>query len=374
MRLETIAVHAGRSPDTATGAVAQPIQLSTTFERNPDGSFPQGHIYARSSNPNRQVLETCLAALEGGEVAAAFASGSAATLAVFQSLAPGDHVLAPQDAYYGTTYQLKELLSRWGLNVTFVDMTELANVKSSIRPNTKLLWIETPSNPLLRIVDIEAVAKLAHEAGARVGCDNTWATPVLQRPFELGCDFVMHSTTKYLGGHSDVLGGALVGRVDDEWFQRIRKIQTAGGAVPSPFDCWLVRRGISTLAWRVRSQSEQALRIAEFLCHHPGVARVHYPGLAQSTGHSIARRQMKAFGGMLAFEVEDGQKRAMQVAARMKVFTRATSLGGVESFIEHRASIEGPGSSTPEGLLRVSVGLEHVDDLIEDLDQALKSS
>jgi cystathionine gamma-synthase len=373
MRIETIAIHAGRKPDAGSGAVAPSIHLSTTFERDPDGLFPRGHIYARTSNPNRQELEKCLAALEGGTVAAAFASGSAATLALFQAFSPGDHVIAPMDAYYGTSVQLREIFARWGMQISWVDMTDLSQIESAFQPNTKLVWVETPSNPLLRVVDIRQVAERAHRCGARVACDNTWATPVLQRPLELGCDFVMHSTTKYLGGHSDVLSGALIGRVDDDVFQRVRQMQTVGGGVPSPFDCWLVRRGVSTLPWRVRAQSEQALQIARFLNQHPAVERVHYPGLPGHPGHSVAARQMTSFGGMLAFQVKGDRQCAIAVAARVKVFTRATSLGGVESLIEHRASVEGPDTRTPDNLLRVSVGLEHVEDLVADLDQALAS-
>jgi cystathionine gamma-synthase len=371
MRIETIAVHAGRQTHPGSRAVASAIQLSTTFERSPDGSFPGGHIYARTSNPNRQDLETCLAQLEGGAASAAFSSGSGATMALFQALQPGDHVIAPMDAYYGTAVLLREIFTRWGLQVSFLDMTNLENVAAALTERTKLIWVETPSNPLLRLVDIDGVVKLAARCRARVACDGTWATPVLQRPLELGADFVMHSTTKYLGGHSDVLSGALVARVDDDFFQRVRKIQTTGGAIPSPFDCWLVRRGVSTLPWRVRAQSEQALAIARFLSQHQVVERVHYPGLAEHPGHALAARQMKAFGGMLAVEVKGGEAGAMAVAARVKLFTRATSLGGVESLIEHRASVEGPQSLTPRNLLRVSVGLENVDDLIEDLNQAL---
>lgn len=371
MRIETIAVHAGRQAAPGSKAVSSPIQLSTTFERAPDGSFPGGHIYARSSNPNRQELESCLAQLEGGAAAAAFSSGSGATMALFQALQPGDHLIASIDAYYGTAVQLREIFSRWGLEIVFVDVTDLAALENALTGRTKLIWVETPSNPLLRVVDIGRVVVLARRCGARVACDSTWATPVLQRPLELGCDFVMHSTTKYLGGHSDVLSGALVARLDDEFFQRVRKIQTAGGAIPSPFDCWLVRRGICTLAWRVRAQSQQALQIATFLTRHAAVERVHYPGLPEHPGHDVAARQMKAFGGMLSFQVKGGTQEAMAVAARVKVFTRATSLGGVESLIEHRASVEGPETRAPENLLRVSVGLEHVDDLIADLDQAL---
>ena len=370
MHIETLAIHAGLAVEAGTGALAPSIHLSTTFERDSDGSYPRGFIYARTDNPNRQSLEACLSALEGGQ-AVAFASGSAASMAVFQSLNPGEHVLCPQDAYYGTSRQLRELLLRWGLEVSFVDMTDLSALERSIQKNTKLLWIETPSNPLLKVVDLRAVVDLAHSAGARVACDNTWATPILQRPIEWGADCVVHATTKYLGGHSDVSGGVVITASEDDLFQRIRTLQTARGAVPSPFDCWLVRRGIKTLPFRVRIQSEQALRVAEVLRTHPSVAAVHYPGLSVHPSHEVAARQMKAYGGMLSFQVRGGAEKAMLVAAKVKLFTRATSLGGLESLIEHRASIEGEGTRTPPDLLRVSIGLEHVEDLIEDLDQAL---
>jgi len=234
-----------------------------------------------------------------------------------------------------------------------------------------LLWVETPSNPLLKIVDIERMAAIGSRAGAVVVCDNTWGTPVLQRPLDLGVDVVMHSTTKYLGGHCDVIGGALISREEGDMFQRIRLIQTSGGAVPSPFDCWLIQRGVSTLAWRVLAQSQQAFQVAEFLNQHPKVSAVHYPGLKSHPGHEVAKRQMKYFGGMLSFQVKGGRNEAIAVAGRVKIFTRATSLGGVESLIEHRASVEHPETRTPDDLLRVSIGLEHVDDLIEDLNQAL---
>ena len=371
MHIETIAIHAGSAVEAGTGALAPSIHLSTTFERESDGSYPRGFIYARTDNPNRQSLEACLSTLEGGQ-AIAFASGSAASMAVFQSLNPGEHVLAPLDAYYGTSKQLRELLLRWGLEVSFVEMTDLSALEQSIQKNTKLVWIETPSNPLLKIVDIRAVADLAHSAGARVACDNTWATPVLQRPLEWGADCVVHATTKYLGGHSDVSGGVVVTSSEDDFFQKIRSLQLTGGAVPSPFDCWLVRRGIKTLPFRVRIQSEQALRVAEYLTTHPLVAAVHYPGLPLHPGQAIAARQMKAYGGMLSFQVHGGAEKAMSVAAQVKLFTRATSLGGLESLIEHRASIEGVGTRTPPDLLRVSIGLEHVEDLIEDLNYALR--
>jgi cystathionine gamma-synthase len=371
MRFETRAVHAGGGADPATGAVTAPIYLSTTFERAPDGSFPQGYIYARSGNPNRAALERALTSLEGGAAAAAFASGSAATAANFQALALGDHVVAPLDAYYGTGTLLREVFAPWGLTSTFVDMTDAAAVEAALRPETALVWVETPSNPLLKVTDITRIATLAHAAGARCVVDNTWASPVLQRPLELGADVVMHATTKYLGGHTDVLGGAVIAREADAFFERVRLIQTAGGGVPSPFECWLVLRGLKTLPLRVRAQSESAGQIASYLSTHPNVRAVHYPGLEWHPGHGVAKRQMEGFGGMLSFQVKGGEPAAMAVAARVELFTRATSLGGPESLIEHRASIEGPGSGTPDDLLRVSVGLEHPDDLIEDLGRAL---
>lgn len=371
MKIETIAVHAGRNTDAGSGAITSTLQLATTFERGADGTFPHGYVYSRTDNPNRSALEVCLAELEGGACAAAFASGLAASMAMFQALSPGDHVVAPLDVYWGTTIQLRQILERWGLKITTVDMSDICQVEREITPNTRLLWLETPSNPLLKIVDIKRLVGIGHRSGAWVACDNTWATPVLQRPLELGVDVVMHSTTKYLGGHSDVVGGALICRKEDDLFRRIRLIQTSGGAVPSPFDCWLIRRGVSTLAWRVRAQSQQAAQVAEFLSHHPKVAAVHYPGLKEHPGHEVAARQMRLFGGMLAFQVKGGRDAAIGAAGKVKLFTRATSLGGVESLIEHRASVEHPGTRTPDDLLRVSIGLEHVDDLIEDLDQAL---
>jgi cystathionine gamma-synthase len=370
MRIETLAVHAGHEIDAATGAVAAPIHLSTTFERDPQGGYASGYIYGRSANPNRNALEQGLAALEGGEEAFAFASGLAASSAILQALAPGDHVVAPTDVYHGMTKLLREVYMRWGLEVSFVDMTKLDSVKGAVGPKTKLIWTETPSNPLLKITDFAAVAEIAHVAGALCACDNTWA-PIVQRPLDLGADFVMHSTTKYLGGHSDVTGGALVTKTKTDFSERVREIQTTCGGVPSPFDSWLILRGMRSLPWRMRAHSENALKVATWLCDHQGVDTVHYPGLASDAGHQIAAKQMSAFSGMLSFEVRGGRETAMAVAAKTKLFVRATSLGGVESLIEHRASIEGPGTTSPEGLLRVSIGLENADDLIEDLDQAL---
>lgn len=371
MKIETLAVHAGHTIDPATGAVSAPIHLSTTFERDIEGTYSRGFMYTRNNNPNREALERGVSLLEGGEAAAAFASGTAAAMALFQALAPGDHVLAHVDAYYGTSRLLREVFLRWGLEADFIDMSNLEEVKKALRPQTKLAWVETPSNPLLKIVDLAAVAEIVHGTGVFCVCDNTWA-PVLQRPFELGADLILHSTTKYFGGHCDVAGGIVVAKKESEFFQRVRAIQYSGGAVPSPFDCWLILRGMRTLPWRMRAHSENGMKVAEFLAQHPKVESVHYPGLRSHPGYELARRQMSMFGGMLSFRVNAGDDAAMSVAAKTKIFTRATSLGGVESLIEHRASIEGPGTTSPENLLRLSIGLENADDLIGDLDQALE--
>lgn len=355
MRLETIAVHAGSEPDPGVGAVTPSINLSTIYERGADGGYPHGHSYARRSNPNRTALERTLAALEGGTDAAAFVSGSAATHAVFAALGQGAHVVAPANAYYGTRVILSDLFGPWGLRTTLVDMADVAAVKNALTPQTKMLWIETPGNPMLDVAPLAELAAVAQGAGVASACDNTLATPVFQRPFECGVDFVMHATTKYLGGHSDVIGGAVVARQSSDLFERIRHIQHAAGAVPSPFECWLVQRGIRSLPHRMRVHTANALAVAAFLRAHLQVKAVHYPG----------------FSGVLSFQVHGGEPEAMRVAARARLFTRATSFGGPESLIEHRASIEGPDTKTPRNLLRLSVGLEHPDDLIEDLAQAL---
>lgn len=370
-KFETLAVHAGHAVDPSTGAVTEPIHLSTTFERDADGGYSKGFLYSRNHNPNRNGLEAALAALEGGEAAAAFGSGLAAVTAIFQGLAPGDHVVAPVDIYHGTANVLKHLFFKWKVTASFIDMTDLDVVRASLTPSTKIIWIETPSNPLLQCVDIAAIAHIAHEHGARAIADNTFASPVLQQPLALGCDVVMHATTKYLGGRSDVLGGIVVSRLDDEHFAQVRTAQLFGGAVPSPFDCWLVMRSLPTLPYRMQAHCNNAKKVAEFLHQHPKVSVVHYPGLEGNPFHALAKKQMSGFGGMLSFEVKGGKNAAMALAANVDIFTRATSLGGVESLIEHRASIEGPESKTPQGLLRVSVGLENGDDLIEDLTSAL---
>ncbi len=372
MNIETIAVHAGRCVDSATGAVTMPIHLSTTFERDPDGGYPRGFSYARETNPNRRALEECLAALEGGTAALAFSSGLAVAAAIIQGLEPGDHIIAPDDVYYGLRQVIGVVFAKAQLSTTYVDMTDLAAVRAAMRPATRLVWTETPSNPLLKVTDLAGISAIARKANAITVCDGTFATPVLQRPLDLDIDLVVHSTTKYINGNSDVTGGVLISRHDNYLFERCRNTQQYGGAVPSPFDCWLTLRGIATLPYRVRAQSESAVKVARFLKQHPSVEKVHYPGLESHPNYAIARRQMSGFGGMLSFEVRGGLDQAMAVAAKAKLFTRATSLGGPHSLIEHRASVEGPSSKTPQGLLRLSVGLENPEDLIADLEQALR--
>jgi cystathionine gamma-synthase len=372
MKLETLAVHAGRQPDSATGAVREPIHLSTTFERGPDGEYPHGYSYARTGNPNRSSLEQAVAALEGGVAAVSFASGSAATLATFSLAAPGGRIVCSADCYHGTAKQLREILPAFGLIADFVDTTDLAAVRRALAPGAAMLWVETPSNPLLQVSDLAALAALAHDQGALLGCDNTFASPVLQRPLEFGADLVMHSSTKFLGGHSDVLGGIVVIGESGQLLERLREFQGAGGGVPSPFDCWMLLRSLATLPLRVRKQSSNALAVARYLARHPRIERVHYPGLDAHPGHSMATRQMHdGFGAVVSIQVPGGAVDALAVAARVKLFTRATSLGGVESLIEHRASVEGPHTRTPLNLLRLSIGLENPADLVADLDQAL---
>jgi cystathionine gamma-synthase len=372
MKFETRAVHAGRHIDPTTGAVTPPIHLSTTFERAPDGSYPRGFSYTRDGNPNRLMLEECLADLEGGKEALVFSSGLAVATAIVQGLEPGDHILAPDDVYYALREVIGGVFGKWGLAVSYVDTADLDAVRSTLHPNTRLIWLETPSNPLLKLTDLRAIASLARERTKAITvCDGTFATPCLQQPLDCGIDMVAHSTTKYLSGHSDAAGGVLITRYDNYLFERCRRSQRIGGAVPSPFDCWLTLRGIETFPYRMRAHSENALRIADYLKRHSKVEAVHYPGLPQHPGHEIAKRQMSGFGGMLSFQVRGDEAAAKGVAARCRLFIRATSLGGPHSFIEHRASLEGPRSKTPPNLLRLSVGLEHPDDLIADLDQAL---
>lgn len=373
MKIETRAVHAGRHIDPATGAVTPPIHLSTTFERSPNGEYPLGFSYSREENPNRRELEACLADLEGGKEALAFSSGLAVATAVLQSLEPGDHLLVADDVYWGLRHVIGDVFRKSGIETEYVDATDLDALRAALRPNTRLIWVETPSNPLMKITDLAALARLAREAApnAMTACDGTFATPVLQRPLDCGIDLVVQSTTKYISGHSDVVGGALITRHPNYLFERARRAQKYGGAVPSPFDCWLTRRGVDTLPYRVRAHAENAMQVARYLHTHPVVERVFYPGLETHPGHEIAKHQMSAFGGMLSFTVHGGRDQAMAVAARCLLFIRATSLGGAHSLIEHRASVEGPQTRVPQNLLRVSVGLEHPDDLIADLEQAL---
>ena len=373
MKIETRAVHAGRHIDPATGAVTPPIHLSTTFERSPEGDYPLGYSYAREDNPNRHALEECLASLEGGKHAICFSSGLAVVTALVQGLEPGDHIIAPDDVYWGLRKVIGEVFGRWGVETSYVDLTNIDDFHAALRPATRLVWTETPSNPLMKVTDLTSIAALARRAGPNIltVCDGTFATPVLQQPLDCGIDMVAHSTTKYLGGHSDVVGGALIARQENYLFERARKSQRYGGSVPSPFDCWLTLRGIDTLPWRVRAQSENAMRVARFLEQHRAVEIVHYPGLPAHPGHDVAARQMSMFGGMLSFQVKGSRQAALGVAAQCKLFIRATSLGGAHSLIEHRASVEGPATRTPQNLLRLSIGLEHADDLIADLEQAL---
>ncbi|WP_373492590.1 PLP-dependent aspartate aminotransferase family protein [Aquiflexum sp.] len=365
MKLETIAIHAGTIIEDKNRPAVQPITLSTTFE-HVEGS----PIYSRANNPNRLALEQVLAKLEHGEAAAAFSSGNAAGMAVFQSLEPGSHIVAPDDMYHGLRTLLINVF-KGILDVTFVDMTNVQNVADAITSKTNLIWVETPSNPLLQVSDIRRICEIAGDNGIKVACDNTFATPVFQNPLLLGADIVMHSTTKYLGGHSDILGGALITKSKEGVWEKIKMVQQVGGAVPSPFDCYMLTRSIKTLPYRMKGHAEHAGILATFLQQHPKVDKVYYPGLLSHPNHLIAATQMSGFGGMLSFEVSGTAEDADKVVSLLKYFTHATSLGGVESLIERRAAVEGPDSKTPQNLLRVSVGLEHLDDLLEDLDQAL---
>ncbi|TSJ39178.1 aminotransferase class V-fold PLP-dependent enzyme [Mucilaginibacter corticis] len=371
MKTETIAIHAGNHTDATTGAVIQPIVLSTTFERLEDGSFREGYIYSRSANPNRTALENVLAKLEGGEAAAAFSSGNAAGMTVFQSLKPGTHIIAPDDMYHGLRNQLKQLFEGI-LEFDFIDIDNTEVLQQHIKPNTGLIWIETPSNPLLKVTDIKKVIAIAKQHGIKVACDNTFATPICQQPLALGADLVMHSTTKYFGGHSDLMGGALITAKNDDWWQKISNVQQMGGAIPSPADCYYLVRSIKTLPYRMRGHVHNAQLLAEFLNTHTKVERVLYPGLPTHPNYSVAKEQMNGFGGVLSFCLKDGPEEANRVINKLKLFTKATSLGGVESLIEHRATMEGPDTKTPFNLLRISVGLEHIDDLIDDLAQAMR--
>lgn len=374
MRLETLAIHAGRVVDENTGAVAMPLHTSTTFERALDGSFASGFHYVREANPNRNAFEACIAALEGGGEAIAFASGMAAISATLEAHIEADRarIVLPDDMYYGVRSLIAETDLGRKCEFVTVDMTDLEQVRAVIvQGPATLVWVETPSNPLINIVDIEAISKLAHAAGAVVVVDNTWATPILQRPFALGADVIVHSATKYIGGHSDVMLGVVVLRAGAAKANCIRAIQQHKGGVPSPFDCWMALRGVQTLPLRMAAHSANALAVAKALSALPGVEKVLYPGLPDFSGYAIAARQMSGFGGMLSFIVEGGAPAAFRLTSALKLVVRATSLGGTHTLIEHRASIEGPETRAPAGLLRLSVGLEHPADIIEDLGNAL---
>ncbi|MFE2034379.1 cystathionine gamma-synthase [Streptomyces scopuliridis] len=373
---ETRAIHAGNTADPLTGAVVPPIYQVSTYKQDGVGGLRGGYEYSRSANPTRTALEENLAALEGGRRGLAFASGLAAEDCLLRTLlAPGDHVVIPNDAYGGTFRLFAKVVSRWGVDFSVADTSDPAAVQAALTPRTKAIWVETPSNPLLNITDIAQLAGIARSAGVRLVVDNTFASPYLQQPLALGADVVVHSTTKYMGGHSDVVGGALI--VDDaELADELAYHQNAMGAVAGPFDAWLVLRGIKTLAVRMDRHSENATRVTEMLTSHPRVSKVLYPGLPEHPGHEVAAKQMKAFGGMISFQVKDGEEAAVAVCDRAKLFTLGESLGGVESLIEHpgrmtHASAAGSALEVPSDLVRLSVGIESADDLLADLQQAL---
>jgi cystathionine gamma-synthase len=376
LSLETLAAQALGEADPVTGALAPVITLATNYEQRPDGSYPQDRVYTRADNPTSEHAERVLAALEGGGCACAlFGSGMAAATAVFQSLLPGDHVLVSRVLYWGVRKWLAEFALAWGMDVEFTDTTDTGAVAAAIRPGrTRLLWVETPANPMWEITDLAAVRELAHAAGVRVAVDNTVATPVLTRPFEFGADLVVHSASKYLNGHSDVLAGAVLSARRDPFWERIRSWRRNAGAMPGPFEAWLLQRGMRTLFLRVHRTSQTALAIAAHFRQHPALSAVLYPGLPDHPGHAIAARQMDGgFGGMLSIRLAGGAEAAKAVLREVRVFKRATSLGGVESLIEHRRTGEGPSSPVPDDLLRLSIGIESPADLIADLETALET-
>ena len=367
----TLAVHVGNEADPATGAVAPPLHLSTTFRHGPAGERVAGYEYQREGNPTNDRLREALKALEGGEEALTFASGMAAITTLLESLPTGSRVLFPDDCYSGLRMLFSEFLPERGIAVETADMTDLDAVRSACARPLSLLWIETPSNPLLRVSDIAALAEIGHAAGALVAVDNTFATPLLQRPLALGADVAVHSTTKYFGGHSDVLGGALVFARADDFARKVAHRLHVTGAVLAPFSAWLTLRGCRSLGARMAMHCANARRLAEFLSAHPAVERVNWPGLPTHPGHAVAAKQMREFGAMLSVELRGGREAALAVAGKLRIFTNATSLGGCESLVEHRASVEGPNPRSPQNLLRISVGLEHADDLVADFAQSL---
>ncbi len=373
---DTLAIHAGQEADSRTGAVAPPIYATSTYRQDGVGGLREGYEYSRTANPTRTALEQCLAALEDGSNGLVFASGMAAEDTLLRALTkPGDHVVIPDDAYGGTHRLFDKVLARWGLDYTSVRISDVDAVRAAVRPGrTTMVWVETPTNPLLRIADIEELAAIARDASALLVVDNTFASPALQQPIRLGADIVVHSTTKYCGGHSDVIGGALVTRTP-ELAEPLAFHQNAMGAVAGPFDSWLVLRGLKTLGVRMDRHSDNAGRVAEFLTTRPEVTEVFYPGLPMHPGHAVAKRQMRRYGGMVSFRVAGGEAAALELVAKTRVFTLAESLGGVESLIEHpgrmtHASVAGSTLEVPSDLIRLSVGIETVDDLLDDLAQA----
>jgi cystathionine gamma-synthase len=371
LRPETVSVHVGNEPDPATGAVAPPIHLATTFRHGPSGERVAGYEYQREGNPTNDRLREALAALEGGAEAVTFASGMAAMTALLECLPNGARVLIPDDCYTGLRMLCAEYLPERGIRAEMVDMGDIDAVRAASAGGIALLWIETPSNPRMKISDIAALAEIGHAAGAVVVADNTFATPLLQRPLALGADVVMHSTTKYFGGHSDVLGGALVFAQRNELAAKVAHRAHITGATLAPFSAWLTLRGCRSLGARMAMHCANSRRVAEFLASRPEIERVNWPGLPAHPGHAVAAAQMRDFGGMMSIELRGGREAALALASKVRVFTNATSLGGCESLIEHRASVEGPKPYSPQNLLRISVGLEHADDLVEDLRQAL---
>ena len=371
MRPDTIAVHVGNEADPATGAVAPPIHLATTFRHGPDGERIAGYEYQREGNPTNDRLREALAALEGGAEALTFASGMAAMTTLLECLPNGARVLFPDDCYSGLRMLFREFLPERGIAVETLDMSDLDPVRAACTKPAALLWIETPSNPRMKVSDIAALARIGHASGALVVVDNTFATPLLQRPLALGADIAMHSTTKYFGGHSDVLGGALVFARKDEFAHKVAHRLHVTGAVMAPFNAWLTLRGCRSLGARMAMHCANARKVAGFLAANPAVERVNWPGLPSHPGFEVASRQMRDSGGMMSIEVRGGREAALAMAGKLRIFTNATSLGGCESLVEHRASVEGPEPFSPQNLLRISVGLEDADDLIDDLAQAL---
>jgi cystathionine gamma-synthase len=369
---QTLAVHAGNDIFAGSSDVTPPLHFATTFERNAAGENGV-FSYTRLNNPNRLAVEAKLAALEGARTAMCFGSGMAAVNALFENLLqPGAHVILPDDGYHGTRSLANTFFSRWQVRFTEVDMTGVANVKNAVTPDTRLIWLETPSNPQLKIADIAAIATIAKERNIVTACDNTFATPLLQKPLAMGVDYVMHSSTKFFSGHSDILGGAVLTNHDDEASRRMRQYQTTAGAVPAPFDCWLLHRSLATFPLRFARQCENALALAQYLQQHASIEKVFYPGLPTHTNHALALAQMRGgFGGVLSILVKGGREAAFAFASKLQIFKHATSLGGVESLVEHRRSAEGNHPVSADNLLRISVGIEHVDDLIRDMEQAL---